>query len=340
MKAAVLKKTGEISELMQNLSVKEVPEPEISSTDVIVSLNYSALNHRDIWITKGLYPKIDLPVIPGSDGCGTIVEKGSSVTEFNLGDSVIINPCLDWGFRQTHQSKKMSILGMPVNGTFAEYVKINKANVFMKPSSLTSLEAAAIPLCGLTAYRALFNRADLKNGENVLITGIGGGVASLAMIFAIAHGAAVYVTSGNNEKIELAKQLGAVGGANYNNPDWDKEILKLANNDIQVIVDGTGGKIFNKLVDIINYGGRIASYGATLGNPDKFALNKIFWKQITISGATLGSPSDFMNMVLFFELNKIKPVIDEVYDLQMIHQAMFRMNNGEQFGKIVIKNME
>lgn len=335
MKAAVLKKTGPVSELLQNLKIENVPNISVSTSRLVVKVNYAGLNHRDLWICKGLYSKINLPVILGSDCYGTVYEKGSAVNEFNVGDRVVLNPTLDWGFKESHQDKKMSILGLPASGTFAEFVSIHKSNAFLKPDYLSPPEAAAIPLAGLTAFRALFKRGKLNTNENILITGIGGGVASFALQFAVTQGASVFVTSGSNEKIEKAKELGAKGGANYNSDDWDKQILELSKNNINLIIDGSAGNNASKLVEIANYGGRIVFYGATLGNANNFDFRRLYWKQLSILGTTMGSPSDFTEMMRFVTLNAIKPVLDEVYDLDMIHHAMMRMDNSEQFGKIV-----
>ena len=161
MKAAVLKKTGPVSELLQNLKVENVPDLTAGSAQLVVKVNYAALNHRDLWICKGQYSNIKLPIVLGSDCYGTVYEKGTSVNEFNVGDRVMLNPTIDWGYMESHQEKKMRILGMPDNGTLAEFVKINKGNAYLKPDYLSPPEAAAIPLAGLTAYRALFKKENL-----------------------------------------------------------------------------------------------------------------------------------------------------------------------------------
>lgn len=340
MKAAVLKKTGPASELLQNLKIENVPNISAGSAQIIVKVNYASINHRDLWICKGMYSKINLPIILGSDCYGTVYEKGTSVNEFNVGDRVVLNPTLDWGFKETHQDKKMSILGLPASGTFAEFVKINKSNAFLKPEYLSPPEAAAVPLAGLTAYRALFKRGKLNTNENILITGIGGGVASFVLQFAVAQGASVYVTSGSNDKIERAIELGAKGGVNYNSDDWDKQLLELSKNNINLIIDGSAGNNISKLVEIVNYGGRIVFYGATLGSAENFDFRRLYWKQLSILGTTMGSPSDFTEMMRFITLNGIKPILDEVYDLDMIHHALTRMENSEQFGKIVLNILQ
>ncbi|MFC2093067.1 zinc-binding dehydrogenase [Bacteroidota bacterium] len=337
LKATILKKTGLIECLHKNLIVDDLPEPEIDDNEVLVRIHYAALNHRDLWIAKGLYAGIKLPVVLGSDGAGTIHKLGNNVNSFNVSDEVIINPSLDWGDNESFQSEVYRILGMPDNGTLSEFIKIDKKYVYKKPAHLELIQAAAIPLAGLTASRALFSKAKIKKEDNVLITGIGGGVSTLAMLFAIKFGANVFVTSGSEEKINKAVNFGALTGVNYKNDNWHKDIMKLSGNKINIIIDSAGGDTISKSLDIINYGGKIVTFGATTGNVKDFDIRKIFWKQIALLGSTMGSDSDFKSMINFINKNKIYPVIDKVFSADDVVQAFVRMNSGKQFGKIVIK---
>ena len=337
LKAIILKKNGLAESLIENLIVDELPKPEIDDNEVLIKIHYAALNHRDLWIAKGLYAGIKIPIVLGSDGSGTINKLGKNVDDFNIGDKVIINPSINWGDDESFQSEEYRILGMPENGTLSEFIKIDKKYVYKKPAHLELMQAAAIPLAGLTAYRALFTKAKIKKNDNVLITGIGGGVSTLAMLFAIKLGANVFVTSGNDTKIKKAVELGAVAGVNYKNDNWHKDIIKLSDNNINIIIDSAGGDTISKSLDIINYGEKIVTFGATTGKVKDFEIRKVFWKQISLLGSTMGSDSDFKNMVNFVNQNKINPVIDKVFSVDDVVQAFLRMDSGEQFGKIVIK---
>lgn len=337
MKAIILKNTGLIESLHENLLFDDLPEPDIDDNEVLIKIHYAALNHRDLWIAKGLYAGIKLPVVPGSDGAGTIHKLGKNVNDFSVGDKVIINPSLDWGEEESFQSKEYRILGMPDNGTLSEFIKIDKKYVYKKPAQLDLEHAAAIPLAGLTAYRALFTKAKIKKGDNVLITGIGGGVSTLAMLFAITHGTNVFVTSGSDDKIKKAIDLGAVAGVNYKNDNWHNDIIKLSDNNISIIIDSAGGDTISKSLDIINYGGKIVTFGATTGKVKDFEIRKVFWKQIRLLGTTMGSDSDFKNMVDFVNQHEVNPVIDEVFSTNDIVKAFIKMDSAKQFGKIVIK---
>ncbi len=334
MKAALLNKTGNN---IIDISVEDIPNPEITDNEVLINIKFASLNHRDLWIAKGAYSKIKLPVVLGSDGAGIINSIGSKVSGFKIGDEVIINPGFNWGDKEEYQSKDFKILGMPDNGTLAENIAVNKTYVYKKPEHLDFLQASALPLCGITAYCALFKKLKLTKNDTMLITGIGGGVSTFALNFALAAGAKVYVTSSSDEKIKKAVSLGASGGVNYKNENWDKQIIELSGNKINTVIDGAGGDTFKKCLELVNYGGRIVSYGATLGNVKDFPIARLFWKQPVIYGSTMGSPKGFSEMLNFINDSKIIPVIDKVYPLGNIAQSFERMNDGKQFGKIVVE---
>ncbi|MEJ2048359.1 MAG: zinc-binding dehydrogenase [Calditrichota bacterium] len=306
MRAITLQKTGDLSHLKIEKMDKPVPRPG----EVLVRIRASALNHRDLWIVNGLYAKIKLPVILGSDGAGIVEKVGSEKNQGWLGKSVLINPTLNWGDNLSAQAPDFGILGMPENGTLADFTVVPVSNVTEKPEYLSFEEAAAILLGGITGYRALFRQGDLKEGENLLLTGIGGGVATLMLKMARAAKANVFITSGDDEKIEKAKKNGAVAGVNYGSENWLKSATELFEaNKIDIVVDSAGGADFKNLIELVKPGGRIVVFGATAGNVPELNLRRIFWKQIRIQGTTMGHPQDFKNMIRFFNTNQIKPII-------------------------------
>lgn len=322
-----------------SLKLKEVPRPTPGPGEALVKLEASALNHRDVWIVQGLYAKIKLPVIPGSDGAGVVEAVGEGVENKWAGKAVLINPALGWGNNQEVQGTEFRILGMPDDGTQAQYVCVPATNLSEKPDYLTFEEAAALPLGALTGYRALFSRGMLQKGETVLLTGIGGGVAALMLVMAVAAGARVLVTSGSRTKISRAVKAGAFGGALYSDNDWVKNITDLTGDrPIDLVVDSAGGDEFPQLLEVVRPGGRIVNFGATAGNPQEVNLRRIFWKQLTIQGTTMGSTTDFYNMIKFFSAKKIKPLIDSVNPLQDFRFSYQKMMKGEQFGKLVLKH--
>jgi NADPH:quinone reductase-like Zn-dependent oxidoreductase len=306
------------------LQYKEVAPPQENGNQVLVHIRAAALNHRDVWIQKGLYAGLRYPIIVGSDGAGIYDGK-----------EVIINPSLEWGDNPAVQSKNFRILGLPDNGTFADFVLIDRNQLFDKPKHLTFEQAAALPLAGLTAFRALFTKCNVKKGEKVLITGIGGGVALFACQFAVAAGAAVYVTSSSEDKIERAIALGAKGGGNYTDKDWaDGMARELGGFD--VIIDGAGGAGFMDLVKVCKPAGRICFYGGTKGDIPNVNPRQIFWKQLSIYGSTMGTSEEFAKMLRFVKKHTIVPIIDQEFDLKEGQTAFDRMDKGEQFGKIIL----
>lgn len=331
MRAAVLHGIGE------HLGVETVADPVAGAGEVVVRLAAAALNHRDVWIRKGQYAGLKFPIILGSDGVGKVASVGPDVSPQWDDEHVIINPSLGWGDSEGSQNfGTFNILGLPHDGTFAEFVKVPAINIVPKPEYLTVEEAAALPLAGLTAFRAVKSRAKLEAGEKVLVTGAGGGAATFAIQIAGALGATVYVTSGAQSKIERAKLLGAIDGAIYKAPDWHT-VLKEKAGGFDLIVDSSGGKDFAKLIELLNPGGRIVLYGATAGNPPGLDLRRVFWMQVSVLGTTMGSPSDFAAMIDLFATHQIRPTIDSTFPLEDADKALNRMEEGEQTGKIVVK---
>lgn len=331
MKASVL------SELHKPLIMSELPAPQLTENGVLVRLKAAALNHRDVWIQKGMYPGLRFPVQLGSDGAGVVEAVGNDISTDWIGKEVIINPGLNWGDDDRFYSKNFRILGMPDPGTFAEYISIGAEYLAPKPVHLTFEEAAALPLAGLTAWRSLMTRGQFAAGQKVLITGIGGGVALFALQFAVAAGASeVWVTSGSDDKIQQAITLGAKGGVNYKELRWEKDLIAKAGL-FDIVIDSAGGDGFAKLIDVATPGGNIVFYGGTLGNINGIIPAKVFFKQLNILGSTMGTPQEFKEMVAFVETHTLRPVVDKVYLLEDAELAMRRMDAGKQFGKIVLR---
>jgi zinc-binding alcohol dehydrogenase/oxidoreductase len=330
MKAAILDSINE------KLKLAEIDLPHLNLGESLVRLHAAALNHRDVWIQKGQYAGIHLPIILGSDGAGVLHKVNGELQNDLLYQKVIINPSLNWGTNPRVQAKDYVILGTPDNGTFAQYVKIPSRLVYPMPSHLSFEQAAALPLAGLTAYRAIMKRAGAQKADKVLVTGIGGGVALFCMQFAIAAGCEVFVTSGSDNKLQKAITLGAAAGVNYKQNDWDKKLKTIAGG-FDVIIDSSGGDTFAKLVDLAKPAARIAMYGATRGEFKSGVAAKIFWKQLNILGSTMGNDEEFREMLAFINEHKIIPVVDEVFSLEKVNEAMQKMESSSQFGKLVLK---
>jgi zinc-binding alcohol dehydrogenase/oxidoreductase len=309
----------------------ETSIPDIQEGECLVRMEVAGLNRRDQWMREGLYPGIKFGTILGADGCG-IVEKGSAEW---IGKKVIINPNMNWGDNPDVQSGKYTILGMPTNGTLAEYVRVSTDRLVAKPAHLTDEEASVIPLAALTAYRAVVTKGKINASKRVLITGIGGGVSQFALQFALALGAKVYVTSRDEDKRQRAIKMGAKDGFISTNENWWKDVLKVGQFD--TIIDSTGGNSVNIFLKIIKPAGRIVLYGSTAGYPEKLDTFRLFWTQAHIIGSTMGNDLEFINMVQFVSDHGIRPTIDHVYPMNDYLQALDRFKAPDHFGKIALR---
>jgi len=332
VKAVVLRELGPAA----NLRLDEVPDPVPGAGEVVVRLKAAALNHRDVWIRLGQYAGIKVPIILGSDGAGEVAAVGAGVDGALVGRAVVIDPSLDWGPDERAQGRTYRILGLPDDGTYAQRVKVPAANVHAKPAHLSFEEAAALPLAGVTAYRAVVTRARVQTGETVVITGIGGGVSSFALQIARSLGARVFVTSGSDEKLARARESGAQGGVNHRSGDWVKALAALTGGGPDVVIDSVGGETFNRALELARPGGRIVTYGATSGAVPALEVRRIFWKQLNVLGSTMGTARDFADMLALYERRALRPVLDRTFALADAPAAHQRMERGEQSGKIVL----
>ncbi len=336
MKAVVLHELGG----PEKLRYEDAPDPEPGPGETLVRLHAAALNRRDVFVTRGLYPgaKADaLPVILGSDGSGEIVTHGDGAETLPPeGSEVVINPALYWGEDSRVPGKDYRILGLPDNGTYAQLVKVPTENVFPKPAHLTHEQAAAIPLGALTAYRALVTRGEVQPGETVLIPGAGGGVATFLVQIAVALEARVFVTSSSQEKIEKARELGAEDGVTYENENWSRELREMTGG-VDLSVDSVGGDIFDALLSLARPGSRIVTFGATASPKVQITMPRIFLKQLDVRGTAMGTNQEFEAMLKLYGDRGLQPVINKTFPLEETTAAQEYMEEGTGIGKIVLQ---
>jgi NADPH:quinone reductase-like Zn-dependent oxidoreductase len=333
MQAIVLREIGG----PQKLHLEQFETPVAGPGEILIKVHAAAFNRRDVFITQGLYPGIVFPVIPGSDGCGVVAAYGPGASGPAVGTSVVINPMFGWGDNPAVWRTDSTLLGMPRHGTFAEYVTVPAENVHPKPARLSDEQAAAIPLGGLTAYRAVFTRGRCTKDDVVLIPGIGGGVQTLALLFVKSTGARAIVTSSSDAKLERAKALGADVAINYKTSEnWSKDVRAQSGGGPTLVIDAVGGETLAKALDIARYGARVVIYGGTTGDA-KIRPFSIFWKQLDVLGTSMGSPADFSAMLKLFAESTLEPAIDEVVPLSGVPAAAQRVLDGEQFGKVVVR---
>lgn len=319
----------------KTLKLSETDKPTPAAGEVIIDIKASALNHRELWIQKGLYPGMTLPCILGADGAGVVHELGTGLDAEWLGREVIIYPGYDWGESEQAPNKSFRVMGMPDPGTLSEYISVPVSHLITKPAYLSWAEAAAVPVAGLTAWRALVRHGGIRQGSKVLITGIGGGVAQAGLGLCKAFGAEIYVTSSSPDKIAKAIMLGATGGVNYKDSEWHLKLKDLSGG-IDIVLDSSPVPVLDNYFKFMNYGGRIVAYGSTGSPKTTISISKFFLRHIQFIGTAMGSPREFMAMIAFMEQHRIRPQINAEYTLDTAIEALDALRTGNQIGKIVL----
>ncbi|KAF3009406.1 hypothetical protein E8E14_009815 [Neopestalotiopsis sp. 37M] len=355
-----LKKTpGKPGQVYYPLELTTKPIPKPGPGQLLIKIHAAALNHRDFFQRQALYPGLsfDNPIL--ADGYGTVVALGpnvSAASEKLLHKPVVLTPSRGWARDPDgpEQINKFSVIGgaaLYPDGTAQDYIAVPEDEVEASPEHLSPAQAAALPLVGITGWRALVTKCGLSpanaKGRNVLVTGIGGGVALQVLQFAAALGCNVYVTSGSPEKIQRAmKELGAAGGVSYRSKTWDKELLKQLPRDrpyLDAVVDGAGGDIVGRAARLLKPGGIISCYGMTT-SPKMDWLMQAVLKNVELRGSTMGSRAEFRDMVAFVRDKRITPIVSRTVkgldNLAGIDGLFEDIREGKQFGKLVIEISE
>jgi NADPH:quinone reductase-like Zn-dependent oxidoreductase len=341
MKAAVIHEHGG-SEVVR---VEDIEEPRPGPGEVVLKVLCAGLNHLDVWVRKGRSgARLQTFHVLGSDAAGIVASVGQGVESPKVGERVIINPALSCGHCEFclrgEQSTCVSfgIMGLSRSGTFAEQVAVPAGNCHPRPAHMSDEEAGAFALAHVTAWRMLMTRCVLRPGETVLIHGIGGGAALAALQFAKRIGAEVFVTSSSNDKLSRARELGADHTLNYENGNVAEWIAhETSGRGVDVAVDTVGAATWPLDFACVRKGGRVVLCGVTTGSKAESDLRALYWNQFTIMGSTMGSAEDFRQMLRAVTVNKLKPVIDRVYGLGQVRDALERMETGKQFGKIALR---
>jgi NADPH:quinone reductase-like Zn-dependent oxidoreductase len=298
------------------LRYEDAPDPEPGPGEVLVELRAASLNRLDLWVRKGL-PSVPKPRILGADGAGLVD-----------GRRVLINPGIEHG-------ERITVIGEHMDGTHAELIAVPESNVYPIPDGMNFEEAAAFPLVYETAYRMLVTRAGLREGEWVLVWGVGGGVATAANAIARALGAKTIVTSGSDEKLAAIE---ADAKVNHENGDVVEAVKEATGGTgVDIVVEHVGEATWQRSLQAARTGGRIAVCGATSGPNPPAALHRIWWKQLTILGSTMGTKEDFEAVYDLVASGRVKPIVDEVFPLAEAAAAHERMEGGEHVGKIVLR---
>ena len=311
------------------LRFEDAPDPSPGPGEVLIRMRAASLNHLDVWVRKGL-PSVPKPRILGADGAGVVEALGKGVGGLEIGSSVVINPGIEQPDGTIH------VVGEHMQGVHAELAVVPVTNVYPLPDGLSFEEAAAFPLVFETAYRMLVTRARLREGEWVLVWGIGGGVATAALQIARALGARVIVTSSADEKLARARELGAEATVNHSTEDVATAVKEACGAGADVVVETVGEATWTRSLQAARPGGRVVVCGATSGPNPPASLHRIWWKQLAILGSTMGTPQDFEGAYDLIVSGRVRPVVDRVFPLAEARAAHERLEAGEQLGKIVL----
>jgi len=308
--------------------------------EVVVKVATAGFNHRELWIRKGQYPGIKVGSVLGADAAGTVIAGPSDLID----KRVFVVPMVGWESSPRAPEKQFGIVGgtsFPPFGTLAEYLVLHRDSVIPVPEHMTDEEAGAWALGAVTAWRAVVTKAQIEKGHNVLITGIGGGVALIALLFCVARGATVFVSSSSPETIAQAVKLGAKGGVNYRDESWPKDLGALMKehgaNGLDAIIDSAGGDLPGKTGRLLNNGAKIVCYGMTAHPSIPFAMTHIL-KNVELLGSTMGSVAELRAATEFAAEHKIRPIVSSVLEgLDSAEKGFELLASGKEFGKIVVR---
>lgn len=324
----------------------DLPVPTLrSTTEVRVRVTAAALNHLDLFVLDGL-PGVTIrpPWVVGADATGVVDAVGPEVAHVKPGDTVVVNPgisdrtCEYCRAGEQSECVKFALLGEHLPGTMAEYIVVPGSNVRAIPAEIPAERAAAFTLATITAWRMLVTRARVQPGEDVLIWGIGGGVALAALLICKLIGARVWVTSSSDEKLRRARELGADETLNYRELDVGRTIRdRTGRRGVQVVVDDVGAATWTQSLHALGKGGRLVTCGATSGPLVETDVRRLFWSQWTIMGSTMGNDAEFDAIVQELRRGRLLPPVDSVHKLEQGRQAYERLAGGDHFGKIVVR---
>lgn len=307
--------------------------PGLAADDVAVKVVASALNHMDLWVTRGA-PRPPLPHVPGCDVAGVVAAVGAAVADVKVGDEVVINPGVSpqheidlWG-NDSPMAPGFVIYGEHCWGGHAEFAVAPERNVRPRPANRSWAECAAYPLAYLTAYRML-RRARIGAGDTVLVVGIGSGVSCAALAIARHLGAEVIATSRSAAKRDQALQMGASAAVDSAAPKWGVQA--------DIVVESVGPATFDQSLRSLKPGGRLVVCGATSGTSVELNLPRLFFKQHEIIGSTMGSYTEFDEVSALVAAG-LPVYVDQVMPLGDYEAALARLERGEQLGKIVLEH--
>jgi NADPH:quinone reductase-like Zn-dependent oxidoreductase len=317
----------------------ELPMPSPGPREVLVRIVAAGLNFRDLLVVKGASGwKPTGPRIPVSDGVGLVVAAGADVTRFRVGDRVAGIFLPKWLDGELTSETYVSPLGGAVaDGVLAEYRVFDEQCVVGVPGQLTDIEAATLPVAGVTAWHAVRCRSRVSHGDSVLVQGTGG-VSLFALQFVLGLGGRAIVLSSSDEKLARVQQLGAIGTINYSRiPEWEHEVLaKTCGRGVDHVIEVVGGENLNRSLRAVRVGGTISFIGLLAGLAAPIETYQFVTRNVRLHGIETGSRAMFESMNRFVEEQAVRPIIDSVYPFEEFAEALRRVESGRHFGKVVV----
>ncbi|MBS0334590.1 MAG: NAD(P)-dependent alcohol dehydrogenase [Proteobacteria bacterium] len=326
---------------LDRLELVEAPDPAPGPGEVLVRMRAVSLNYRDMLMVQGLYGRVPGgtgAITPFSDGCGVIEAVGPGVTRVKPGDRVATLFFQRWISGPPNLDKLSSSLGSPIPGAGRELAVFSADGVSKVPDFLTDQEVATLPCAALTAWRAIYEDADLRPGDTVVLQGTGG-VSIFGLQFAHATGLRTLITSSSDEKLARAKALGADHLVNYRQtPEWSGRVREVTGGvGTDLIIEVGGGGTIEQSLKAIRIGGHIAIVGVVAGFGGGFNPAVLIGNSAKVQGLSVGSRDMFEAMCRLIDLHRIRPVVDKVFPWTEARAAFAAMQAGEHFGKIVLE---
>ncbi|MEJ1931385.1 NAD(P)-dependent alcohol dehydrogenase [Nostoc sp. NIES-2111] len=314
-------------------------QPQPSAGQVLVQVRANSLNYRDLLVVEGAYASAQYPLIPLSDGAGDVVAVGEGVTRVKVGDRVAAIFFQDWISDSLTREKMKSDLGGGIDGMLAEYVVLNQEGLVILPDHLSYADGATLPCAAVTAWHSLVTKGNISADDTVLLLGTGG-VSIFALQFAKIYGARVIITSGSDEKLAQARQLGADETINYKTtPDWEKKVYELTGRTgVDHVIEVGGAGTLPKSLQAIRISGRVSLIGVLSGRGNTIDPMPILFKSLTVQGIYVGSREMFEAMNQVISQHQLQPIIDRVFPFTEAPAAYNYLKSGAHFGKVVISH--
>lgn len=329
---------------LEQLKVEEIPVPKPGSGQVLIRVRACGVNRVDILSRNGETPgKIVLPHISGTEVAGEVASVGSDVTSVQVGQRVLVNPTISCGVCSFCRSGEDNmclqgrVYGVQTDGGYAEYALAPVEHVILLPPEIPFTTAAALAVTGSTAWHMLVRRANLRQGEDVLIVAAGSGIGVVGVQIAKLSGARVIATAGSEEKLSKARELGADFTVNHSDPNWAKQVRTYTGGrGVDVVFEHVGAATWEGSLSALTRGGRLVTCGGHSGFNVQVNLWHLFVKQQTLIGSFAGTRQDLLEVLKMTHRGLIRPVVDTELPLREAAAAQALMERRGTFGKILL----